>query len=62
MTAIHELAVSHERFDVVDDIARVKADGSQNVAESAPPNLADRRRYQMLSFEIPTMDVTFVPA
>ena len=62
MAAIHELAASHERFDVVDDIARVKVDGSQNVAESAPPNLAERRRRQTLSFAIPTMDVTFVPA
>ncbi|MCZ6656870.1 MAG: hypothetical protein O7C67_06200 [Gammaproteobacteria bacterium] len=62
LAAIHELAASHERFDVVDDIARVKVDGSQNVAESAPPRLADRRWRQTLSFEIPTMDVTFVPA
>ena len=62
MAAIHELAASHERFDVVDDIAGVNVGGPQKVAESAPPRLADRRRRQTLSFEIPTMDVTFVPA
>ena len=62
MAAIHELAASHERFDVVDDTAGVNVGGSQKVAESAQPRLADRRRRQTLSFEIPTMDVTFVPA
>ncbi len=60
LAAIHELAASHECFDVVNDIARVNVDDSQNVAESVPSKLADR--FQTLSFELPTMDVTFEPA